>query len=434
MKHKILIIDDSASICNTLKSLIESDIDINIFIAKSLKESAQVILKEKGAFDVILADLGLPDAPNGEIIDFLSKFSIPIVVLTGTDNIDIEDKFRNKNIVDYIIKDGISALNYASLIVKRIMLNKDVKVLVVDDSKSFVGKTVDLLNRYKINALCAYDGEEALEVLKANRDIKIVLTDYLMPKLDGLELTKKIRRNYQKDELSIIVTSNDTSKRIPAKFLKYGANDFLYKGFSNEEFFARINSNIEIIELFDEIKNKANKDHLTGLHNRRYLFDKGNEIYNDCKVKNKVFAIAIIDIDNFKNINDTFGHDIGDLAIKEVATVLNKNITSNGLISRIGGEEFCICFYNRSENEIKELLEYIRKDFEDNIIKIKDIELQYTISIGCSFDFGRNIDMMIKNADECLYKAKKDGRNNVRTNESRFTQPYDTMQSRTRHC
>ena len=286
-KHKILIIDDSLSICNTLKSLIESDIDINILIAKSLKESAQIILKEKGVFDVILADLGLPDAPNGEVIDFLSKFSIPIVVLTGTDNIDIENKFRNKNIVDYIIKDGISALNYATLIVKRIILNKDVKVLVVDDSKSFVQKSVDLLNRYKINALCAYDGEEALEVLKANKDIKIVLTDYMMPKLDGLALTKKIRRNYQKDELSIIVTSNDTSKRIPAKFLKYGANDFLYKGFSNEEFFARINSNIEIIELFDEIKNKANKDHLTGLYNRRYLFNIGNEIYNDCKTNNK---------------------------------------------------------------------------------------------------------------------------------------------------
>ena len=104
-KHKILIIDDSLSICNTLKSLIESDIDINILIAKSLKESAQIILKEKGVFDVILADLGLPDAPDGEVIDFLSKFSIPIVVLTGTDNIDIENKFRNKNIVDYIIKD-----------------------------------------------------------------------------------------------------------------------------------------------------------------------------------------------------------------------------------------------------------------------------------------------------------------------------------------
>ena len=426
-KHKILIIDDSPSICNTLKSLIESDIDINILIAKSLKESAQIILKEKGVFDVILADLGLPDAPNGEVIDFLSKFSIPIVVLTGTDNIDIENKFRNKNIVDYIIKDGISALNYATLIVKRIILNKDVKVLVVDDSKSFVQKSVDLLNRYKINALCAFDGEEALEVLKANKDIKIVLTDYMMPKLDGLELTKKIRRNYQKDELSIIVTSNDTSKRIPAKFLKYGANDFLYKGFSNEEFFARINSNIEIIELFDEIKNKANKDHLTGLYNRRYLFNIGNEIYNDCKTKNKVFAIAIIDIDNFKRINDIYGHDIGDVALKEVSVILNKNISSNGLISRVGGEEFCICFYNRNEDEIKELLEYIRKDFEKNVVEIKDIQLKYTISIGCSFDFGLNMDAMIKNADEYLYEAKKDGRNIIKINESRFTQPYNTL-------
>jgi diguanylate cyclase (GGDEF)-like protein len=425
--HKILIIDDSSSICNTLKSLIESDIDINILIAKSLKESAQIILKEKGEFDVILADLGLPDAPNGEVIDFLSKFSIPIVILTGIDNMDIENKFRNKNIVDYIIKDGISALNYASLIVKRITLNKDIKVLVVDDSKSFVQKSVDLLNRYKINALCAYDGEEALEILKANKDIKIVLTDYLMPKIDGLELTKEIRRNYQKDELSIIVTSNDTSKRIPAKFLKYGANDFLYKGFSNEEFFARINSNIEIIELFDEIKNKANKDHLTGLYNRRYLFDVGNKIYNDCKTNFKVFSIAIIDIDNFKMINDSYGHDIGDIAIKEVANVLNKNITSNGLISRLGGEEFCVCFYNRSENEIKELLEYIRKNFENNVIKINDKQLKYTVSIGYSFDFGENIDTMIKNADKYLYVAKKDGRNRIRTNESRFTQPYNTL-------
>jgi diguanylate cyclase (GGDEF)-like protein len=427
MKYNVLIIDDSTSICNTLKNLIEKDIDINIYIAKSMKESAQLILKEKGMFDIILADLGLPDAPNGEVIDFISKFTIPIVVLTGTDDIDIENKFRNKNIVDYIIKDGISALNYASLIVKRIIHNKDIKVLVVDDSKTFVKKTLDLLSRYKINALHAYDGEQALDILKENDDIKIVLTDYLMPKIDGLELTKRIRKDYQKDELSIIVTSNDSSSRIPAKFLKYGANDFLYKGFSNEEFFARINSNIEILELFDEINNKANKDYLTGLYNRRYLFDVGNEIYKNCKINKKPFAIAIIDIDNFKMINDNYGHDIGDIAIKEVARILNRNITSNSLISRLGGEEFCICFYNRSENEIADLLEYIRKDFENNIIRVKDIELKYTVSIGYSFTFGKNIDTMINKADENLYIAKKDGRNRIRTNESRLTQSHNTM-------
>ena len=427
MKYKALIIDDSISVCNTLKSLIENDLEIDVFVAKSLKESANLLLQVKGKIDVILADLGLPDAPNGEIIDFLTKFKIPIIILTGSDNIDLEEKFRDKNIVDYIIKDGLSALTYASSIVKRIVHNKDTKILVVDDSKSFVNKTIDLLNRYKIIGLCAYDGEEAYKILKENSDIKIVLTDYLMPKMDGLELTKKIRHDYSKDELSIIVTSNDTSKKIPAKFLKYGANDFLYKGFSNEEFFARINSNIEVLELFDEIKNKANKDYLTGLYNRRYLFDMGNKIYEDCKLNDKIFAIAIIDIDNFKNINDSFGHDFGDIALKEVSKILNENIISNALISRLGGEEFCICFYNRTEKEIDKLLENIREKFENNIIFYDNKEIKYTISIGYSFDFGKNIDNMINNADRYLYFAKKEGRNRVRKDEGRFTQSHDIM-------
>lgn len=427
MKYKVLIIDDSISVCNTLRSFIENDLEIDVFIAKSLKDSANLLLQQKGKIDVILADLGLPDAPNGEIIDFLSKFKIPIVILTGSDNIDIEEKFRDKNIVDYIIKDGLSALTYASSIVKRIIHNKDIKILVVDDSKSFVNKTIDLLNRYKIIGLCAYDGEEAYKILKENSDIKIVLTDYLMPKMDGLELTKKIRRDYSKDELSIIVTSNDTSKKIPAKFLKYGANDFLYKGFSNEEFFARINSNIEVLELFDEIKNKANKDYLTGLYNRRYLFDVGNKIYEDCKLNGKIFAIAIIDVDNFKNINDIYGHDIGDIALKEVSKILNEEILSNALISRLGGEEFCICFYNRTEKQIDELLENIRARFENNIIVYDNKEINYTISIGYSFDFGKNMDNMINNADRYLYFAKNEGRNRVRKDEGRLTQSHNIM-------
>ncbi len=427
MKYKVLIIDDSSSVSKTLKNLIENDVDIDVFIAKSLKECADLLLQEKGKFDIFLADLGLPDAQNGEIVDFLSKFYIPIVVLTGSDNIDIEEKFRNKNIVDYIIKDGISALAYASSIVKRILYNKNVKVLVVDDSKSFVQKTVDLLKRYKISVLSAFDGEEAYEMLKENSDVKIVLTDYMMPKMNGLELTKKIRHHYSKDQISIIVTSNDSSRKIPAKFLKYGANDFLYKGFSNEEFFARINSNIEILELFDEIKNKANKDYLTGLYNRRYLFHIGNKLYEEYKDNHKLFAIAIIDIDNFKAINDTYGHDIGDIALKEVSKILNENIASNALISRLGGEEFCICFYNRSEKEILDLLEYIRNDFEANIIKIAKLELKYTISIGCSFDFKNNIDEMINDADKYLYLAKNEGRNRVRINENRLTQSHNIM-------
>ena len=415
MSYKILIIEDSVSIINTLKNFIQNELnDVQIFVAKSMKESATLLLEQKGKFDIVLADLGLPDAPNGEVVEFIAKFSLPTVILTGTNNDDIETKFRNKNIVDYVIKDGISALSYASSIVKRILNNSKIKVLVVDDSKTFLEQIKALLRRYRFQALTALNGEEALKLLEENRDIKIVLTDYLMPKINGLELTKRIRKEFTKDEISIIIVSNDLSRKIPAKFLKYGANDFIYKGFSNEEFFARINSNIEILELFDELKNKANKDYLTGMYNRRYLFDSGKKLYEEYKNKSKSFAVALIDIDKFKNINDTYGHNMGDIAIKEVAIILNKYVDKDALISRMGGEEFCMFIYDKKEEEVKNLLEQIRVGFEKNEIQVGDLKLEFTVSIGCSLEYGESLDEMIQKADIGLYDAKNSGRNKVR--------------------
>lgn len=415
MSYKILIIEDSASIINTLKNFIQNELnDVQIFVAKSMKESATLLLEQKGKFDIVLADLGLPDAPNGEVVEFIAKFSLPTVILTGTNNDDIETKFRNKNIVDYVIKDGISALSYASSIVKRILNNSKIKVLVVDDSKTFLEQIKALLRRYRFQALTALNGEEALKLLEENRDIKIVLTDYLMPKINGLELTKRIRKEFTKDEISVIIVSNDLSRKIPAKFLKYGANDFIYKGFSNEEFFARINSNIEILELFDELKNKANKDYLTGMYNRRYLFDSGKKLYEEYKNKSKSFAVALIDIDKFKNINDTYGHNMGDIAIKEVAIILNKYVDKDALISRMGGEEFCMFIYDKKEEEVKKLLEQIRVGFEKNEIQVGDLKLEFTVSIGCSLEYGESLDEMIQKADIGLYDAKNSGRNKVR--------------------
>ncbi len=414
MSYKILIIEDSVSIINTLKGLIQGELDVEIFVAKSMKESAALLLEHKGKFDIVLADLGLPDAPNGEIVEFMTKFTLPIVVLTGTGDINIEEKFRNKNIVDYVIKDGIAALSYTFSIVKRILHNNKIKVLVVDDSKTFVEQTKRLLQKYRFQALTALNGEDALKILDENKDIKIVLTDYLMPKIDGLELTKRIRRIFPKDELSVIIVSNDPCKKIPTKFLKYGANDFLYKGFSNEEFFARINSNIEILELFDELKNKANKDYLTGMYNRRYLFDSGKKLYEEYKNKSKSFAVALIDIDKFKNINDTYGHNMGDIAIKEVAIILNKYVDKDALISRMGGEEFCMFIYDKKEEEVKKLLEQIRVGFEKNEIQVGDLKLEFTVSIGCSLEYGESLDEMIQKADIGLYDAKNSGRNKVR--------------------
>ncbi len=410
----ILVVEDSKSVSSAIQSLLEKELNCNCVVAASKKEASTALLEYKGNFSVALLDLGLPDAPDGEIVDFVTKFDIPTVILTGSNLEEDETKFRNKNIVDYVVKDGIYSFNYALNVVKRIISNYKQKVLVVDDSKSFLAKAQDLINRYKLTAYTALNGKEALKVLEEYPDIKIVLTDYHMPIMDGLELTRKIRRRYSKDELAIIVTTESTNSRTPSKFLKYGASDFLHKNFTEEEFYARLNANLEVLELFRNVKKQANTDHLTGLYNRRYLFNNGIAMYEIAKQKSNNFAVAILDIDNFKKINDSYGHDIGDTALQEVTKILEKNIQDNALIARLGGEEFCILLANRNKEETESLLENIRKDFQNNKIKTSIGELNYTVSIGCAFDFKSNLDEMIQIADDSLYDAKESGRNQVR--------------------
>ena len=410
---KILIVDDSKTLVAGLIDSLHKKVKAEIFVAHSKQECADLLLQEKGKFDISILDLGLPDAPNGEVVGFVNKFSIPSIILTASKLDKNNENLSSSNVIDYVIKNGSYALDYTAYVVERFIKNLKCEVLIVDDSRSFLHKISDLCNKYNIKTKTACSAEEALTIMKERNNIKLILTDYMMPKMNGLEFTAEIRKEYKKDEISIIALSGSQDKQIVAKFLKSGANDFIYKDFSNEEFYARINSNLEIIQLFEEIRDRANKDYMTGMYNRRYLFEKGNEIYLNNKKDNLNLSCAIIDIDKFKNINDTYGHDIGDIAIKQVSSILDTHLDRNSLISRLGGEEFCILTKELNENEILEKYENIRKDFENSVLEIDDLSISYTVSIGISTKFYNDLDEMIKKSDEALYEAKETGRNKV---------------------
>ncbi|AXX93274.1 REC domain-containing diguanylate cyclase [Malaciobacter molluscorum LMG 25693] len=412
---KILIIEDSKSIASTLSLMIKEQFGYKTVLGSSVKECAKILLEHKGRFDVALLDLGLPDSTNGEIVDFVTKFNIPIIILTASISIEEDIKNRSLNIVDYVIKDGIYSFKYALSVIQRVINNKTIKVLVVDDSKSFLETIKKLLQRYRLTVFTAKNGKEALDVMNEHQDIKLLLTDYYMPLIDGLELVRVLRKKYNKDELSIIVTSGSKDKKTASKFLKYGANDFLYKGFTQEELFVRISANLELLELFEQLRKKANTDYLTNLYNRRYFFEQGKKILEFSKINNKICAVVLIDIDNFKIINDEYGHDIGDIAIKEVSIVLNRFLYNNELVARLGGEEFSILFYNCEEKETLDKLELIREEFEKNVIDLGTINIKFTVSIGCSFNNSNgSIEAMLQEADKNLYKAKDSGRNQIR--------------------
>lgn len=415
--RKILVVDDSKTVLNMIKLELKNHPDIEAVFSQSYKEAMRIIRENHGDIHAALLDYNLPDAQNGEIVSLANSHHIPSVILTGSIGKEVKDVILKKNVVGFVLKDDPESINSAINSVKRILKNYDTNVLIVDDSKLYRELLKMTLENMHLNIFEAENGQEALDIIRADKNnISLVITDYEMPKLDGLELTFALREKYSKDQLGIIAVSAAKEEDTISKFLKFGANDFINKPFTPNEVITTVNSNLELLDLFKQIKDLANKDFLTGSYNRRYFFDSGNAIFLKAKRKQSPIAVAILDIDKFKNINDTYGHDIGDIAIKEVKKILDVTLRESDLVARFGGEEFCILLEDISIEDTEVLFEKIRKRFEENIINANGKEISYTVSFGVVYGIASSLNEMMKLSDEALYFSKENGRNQVRIN------------------
>lgn len=400
----ILLVDDSKFIQVLVKDVLLKKLNVEISSSYTLKETKKLL--KKMHFDVAIVDINLPDAPNGEAIDLTIEYDIPVIVLTAGMNKTSKKIITKKDIVEYITKSDPETIKYVSMVVERVLKNKQTYVMVVDDSKTSRMLMRAHLEKLNINVVEASNGQEALDKIeKCKRSLSLIITDNEMEIMNGLELTTKLREKYSKDQLGIIAVSG-ASKSLATKFLRHGANDFIHKPFTFEEFSSRINLNLELLDLFKKIKESANKDFLTGLYNRRYFFENSPAKLAKAKRNDENLAIAMLDIDHFKKINDRYGHDVGDMALKEMVFILQKVLTTSSIVARFGGEEFCVLLEDIELKELQNLMENLRFEFEKNIIKVKDVEFSYTVSIGVYYGLLDSIEDMIKIADECLYEVK----------------------------
>ena len=412
---KILLIDDSPTIIKSLELMILSMVEnVEILVADSYTQANNIIRRNSGSIYAAIVDLGLPDCTDGQAALLTSSHKIPTIIFTSSEDKELKELLVKKDILDYIQKGAPNSLRYAASFIKKIIRNYDTTALVVDDSKLSRKTFKDDLEKLHINVLEAEDGKEALDIVNATEEkISLVLTDYNMPNMDGIELTTKLRELYDKDTLAIVALSATEDSSALAEFMKAGANDFLAKPHRFEELNVRVQSNLDILELFQKTKDLANKDFLTGSYNRRYFFEVSEAIVDKNVRKNQDIAVATLDIDHFKNVNDTYGHDVGDVAIKEIVTVLDKSIRTSDLVARFGGEEYSILLEDISLEDTQALFEKIRQNFEKNVISMNEICLKYTVSIGVAYGKSKNIDDMLKISDEALYEAKESGRNRV---------------------
>lgn len=409
---RVLLIEDSRLSGRMLRTAILGRTRMPVDLAQSYAEARQLLARHAKEYRVAVVDLVLPDASEGEAVDLAIAEGIAAIVLTGNMNEALRDRIVAKPIVDYVLKQTVSAVEYVVNLVRRVAANQDIKVLVVDDSDSFRNYLGRLLTVHRLQVLQADSAEMAQEIMAAHPDVRMVLADYEMPGMNGVQLTAALRARHSRASTCIIGVTGSDSPYIGAEFLKAGADDILRKPFIVEEFYVRIINHLDTLDHIRLMELHANRDYLTNLYNRRYLFESGAALLARAERENQRLLVAVADIDHFKAINDAYGHETGDRALIEVAQCLQREVTEPALVARLGGEEFCVL--TLSDEDPAFLFERIRQAVETLQIAIGDDQvLRLTISIGATARTAAKIGAMIGEADTALYAAKSGGRNRV---------------------
>jgi len=285
-------------------------------------------------------------------------------------------------------------------------------ILIVDDTVSNLDILADILAEYDV--VDATNGQDALDILEEEK-IDLILLDIMMPEMDGFEVCEKIKENPKTQDIPIIFITAKTDESSIEKAYDIGGSDYVTKPFLPKELKARVKKELNIQDMVMELKMMASTDPMTKLYNRRYFTKISKHILNLAKRENQDISIIMLDIDKFKTINDTYGHDVGDEVIISLADTLIKHQRKSDIVCRYGGEEFVMLLPNTSLDGAKTTAQHIRENVEKLDINIGDKTLKFTVSLGVSSvkDDESSIEKSLKRADEALYEAKKSGRNKV---------------------
>lgn len=412
MQKIILIIEDQKSIAQYLQIKLSSVVDYPVLIAGTVAE-AKGVLESGVRVLVCLSDLNLPDAKEYEAIALLQQFHVPTVVLTASYNDKTRQQMFNNRVADYVVKDGPSAIDYAVNTVGRLLKNSN-KVIWLITSTSMASASTRLIGllkiqRYPVKVFDDYKTAQKELISEAAPDLIMISSVEDINNDDVVSFVSFVRERFTPNQVPLLFCGPTEKIPVAIKLMKYGVNDFYNTNFSEEELFVRLNQNIEQAQSYKEIEHISQTDGLTQLFNRGYFFNFGERYFaSSLKKQNKTFVV-MADIDHFKNVNDTYGHQKGDEAIVFTAKTL-KTCFEKYAVARFGGEEFCVLGEAQSVEQISALCEDFRSQIESS--SLKETDVSFTVSLGVSFE-GKSLDEAIHSADVALYFSKENGRNQV---------------------
>jgi diguanylate cyclase (GGDEF)-like protein len=292
------------------------------------------------------------------------------------------------------------------------------KILIVEDDFDVLKTLMQFLIRSGFNAKSATSAEEAEEILK-NEEINMVLTDIKLPGTDGIKLTKNIKKKYN---LDVIVMTGYSSEYFYEDAINNGASDLIFKPVKYNELLLRIKRVLkersllnERDKMIKELKRLTIEDSLTGLYNSRHFFEQlGKEIKRSDRYLHPI-SLIFIDIDNFKKVNDTYGHIVGDQILALIANRIKACLRSNDSAYRFAGDEFTIILPETTESEAKIVADRILSKLTDESFLINEKEIsEITPSIGIAeYQINEGHQKFVHRADVTMYEAKQRGGNGV---------------------
>lgn len=292
------------------------------------------------------------------------------------------------------------------------------KVLIAEDDITFRIMLESVLKKWGFIPVVTCDGKEAWDVMQSEDAPKLAILDWQMPKMSGIEVCQKIRELDTSDPAYLIVLTARDDKKDVVKALDTGANDFISKPYNIGELRARVNVGKRMVELQSALKvayraleHEAMHDPLTGIYNRRAIMNLLGKEMARAKREKTSLCVGLCDLDHFKKVNDTYGHQIGDEVLISFTRCVTKILRSNDHLGRYGGEEFLILAPGprgkKQDIMFKRICEYVR----NYKIVVEKENITITVSIGMArYSGSESFDTLLAHADTALYHAKRIGR------------------------
>lgn len=451
MTARVLIVDDIPTNVRLLEARLSAEY-FEVATASSGSEALSII--DKGDIDIVLLDVMMPEMDGFEVCRRIKSNSatqhLPVLMITALDQPSDRVKGLEVGADDFLTKpvDDVQLMARVKSLVRLKSLTDELRaraltgqeiaiedamramdsisadggrILLVDTDPRHASRLKGYLDATNEVDVLADPAEAAMSIATGSYELAIV--SMALADFDPLRVCSQMRTAEQTRTLPILLVAEEADRPRVVRGLDLGVNDFIMRPIERNELLARVRTQIRrqryAVELRQSMTNTlalAVTDELTGLYNRRY-FDRHLSLMLDkAREQDRDMALMLIDMDYFKEINDTHGHDAGDAVLKEFALRLRRNIRGVDLACRFGGEEFVVLMPDTDYRQAEGVAERVRMSVAERVFEGSDgTEMKITVSVGVTLNEGEHDtpDTILKRADIALYRAKREGRNRV---------------------